>query len=242
MASYSRFGVGLAAMFRVWFEPDFARYYVAWLAGRPPGVPQPEVEPVSPTLVLSAPSAETSVVELSEKVKQPEQSPTAEAAAEGTATESLEKLKQPEEVPVASPAVAPSASLASESAGLSEDALLLLGLFQRDGRLIDFLEQDVVGFSDNDVGAAARLVHAGCRKVLHQYLTVKPLRDEAEGASVTLVSGYDPHEYKLVGDVPSTGNIQGRLRHPGWRATELKLPSKVGNVDLRVLAPAEVEI
>jgi hypothetical protein len=39
-------------------------------------------------------------------------------------------------------------------------ALSLLALLQLEARLIDFTEQDIDGFSDADVGSAARLVHA----------------------------------------------------------------------------------
>src|SRR5258706_10952915 len=43
-------------------------------------------------------------------------------------------------------------------------ALQLLALLQREGRFVDFLEEDVTSFSDADIGAAARVVHGGCRK------------------------------------------------------------------------------
>src|SRR4051812_45882142 len=45
-------------------------------------------------------------------------------------------------------------------------ALQLLALLQREGRFVDFLQENVTGFSDQDVGAAARVVHEGCRKAL----------------------------------------------------------------------------
>src|SRR5262249_23557231 len=43
-------------------------------------------------------------------------------------------------------------------------ALTLLAAFQREGRLVDFLQQEIAGFSDEEIGAAARVVHGGCRK------------------------------------------------------------------------------
>src|SRR4051812_2727040 len=52
--------------------------------------------------------------------------------------------------------------------------LVLLGALQREGRLIDFLGQDVAGFSDEEVGAAARVVHVGCSKVLTQFFEFEP--------------------------------------------------------------------
>jgi hypothetical protein len=74
-------------------------------------------------------------------------------------------------------------------------------LLQREGRLVDFLEQDVQSFCDEDVGAAARVVHEGCRKSLRAHLEVEPIRGEAEGATLTLEAGYDARAIKLVGDV-----------------------------------------
>ena len=55
-------------------------------------------------------------------------------------------------------------------------ALLLLELLQREGRLVDFSEQDIAKFSDADVAAAARLVHDGCRKALRAHVPVTPIR------------------------------------------------------------------
>jgi hypothetical protein len=123
-----------------------------------------------------------------------------------------------------------------------DTALQLLGLFQREGRLVDFLEQDIATFTDADVGAAARVVHEGCRKALRAHATVDPLRPEAEGARVTLDAGFDPDEVKLVGDVKGQAPFAGVLRHRGWRATRFDLPRFVGEHDARVLAPAEVEL
>ncbi len=121
-------------------------------------------------------------------------------------------------------------------------ALQLLALFQREGRLIDFLEQDIAAFPDADVGAAARLVHEGCRKALHDHAKLEPVRAEDEGAKVTLESGFSPDEVKLTGDVHGSAPYEGILRHRGWRASDLKLPVPVAGHDARVLAPAEVEL
>src|SRR5215469_14012023 len=56
---------------------------------------------------------------------------------------------------------------------LHASGLLVLSLLQRDGRLIDFLQENVTGFSDADVGVAARVVHAGCKKALAEHFTVE---------------------------------------------------------------------
>lgn len=121
-------------------------------------------------------------------------------------------------------------------------ALLLLGILQREGRLIDFLEQDVAGFSDADVGAAARAVHEGTRRALRSHLKVEPARSEAEGARITLEAGFDASAVKLTGDVRGSAPFTGTLKHPGWRAREVHLPRAVEGHDVHVLAPAEVEL
>ena len=123
-----------------------------------------------------------------------------------------------------------------------EDALQLLALLQREGRLVDFLEQDVTAFSDADVGAAARVVHDGCRRALHAQATLTPLRAEQEGARVTIDGEASPDEVKLTGNVQGKPPYTGILRHRGWRASAFVLPAVVRDYDASVLAPAEVEL
>ena len=137
-----------------------------------------------------------------------------------------------------SPSLAVPSSDASSS---SNAALQLLALLQREGRLIDFLQQDVTAFADADIGAAARVVHDGCRKALATHLEIKPVRDEREGGPVTL-DVVEPNAVKLVGNVSGTAPFRGTLRHRGWRVESLRLPELVAGADPRVLAPAEVEL
>jgi hypothetical protein len=124
----------------------------------------------------------------------------------------------------------------------TDAALQLLALLQQEGRLIDFLEQDVASFSDADVGSAARVVHDGCRRALRAHAKLLPVRTEEEGARVTLAAGFSPDEIKLTGNVVGDAPFTGVLRHRGWRVTELVLPTAVRSYDARVLAPAEVEL
>jgi hypothetical protein len=123
-----------------------------------------------------------------------------------------------------------------------EAALQLLALLQREGRLVDFLEEDVASFADADIGAAARVVHAGCRKALRDHVKLAPVRDEAEGAKVSLPEGFDPSAVKLTGDVQGKGPFTGTLRHRGWRATVVSMPVAVPGHDARIVAQAEVEL
>lgn len=142
----------------------------------------------------------------------------------------------PEATPAPSPAVAPTATHATPEDG----ALQLLSLLQREGRFVDFVEQEVTTFSDQDVGAAARLVHEGCRKALHAHARVVSVRSEAEGARLSLTQA--SAEVKLVGNVAGSAPFQGVLRHRGWKVEELKLPKLVGVHDPKVVAQAELEL
>ncbi|MGH7269629.1 MAG: DUF2760 domain-containing protein [Polyangiaceae bacterium] len=121
-------------------------------------------------------------------------------------------------------------------------ALHLLALLQREGRFIDFLQQDIASFPDPEIGAAARVVHEGCRKALRAHATIEPLRGEAEGSQVTLPLGFDADEVTLVGNVTGQPPYTGVLRHRGWRATTFELPRLVGEHDAEILAAAEVEL
>ncbi len=124
-----------------------------------------------------------------------------------------------------------------------EDAALqLLALLQREGRFVDFLEEDIDTFADADVGAAARVVHQGCRKALREHVTLEPVRAEAEGAALTVPPGFDAAQLRLVGNVTGEAPFRGRLQHRGWRATAVRLPRLVPGHDVRVVAPAEVEL
>jgi Domain of unknown function (DUF2760) len=123
-----------------------------------------------------------------------------------------------------------------------ESALQMLGLLQQEGRFLDFIEEDIAAFSDADIGAAARLVHEGCHKALCQYLTIEPVRGEGEGSRITLESGFDASAIRLTGNVVGQPPFTGTLAHRGWRATEAKLPKLAESHDVKVLAPAEVEL
>ena len=123
-----------------------------------------------------------------------------------------------------------------------EGALHLLSIFQRDGRFVDFLKEDITSFKDADVGAAARLVHQGCKKALDAYFVLAPVKTEEEGATVVVERGFDAAAVRLAGDVKGEAPFKGTLAHGGWKAVEVKLPERPGFVDQRIVAPAEVEV
>ncbi|MGE0869659.1 MAG: DUF2760 domain-containing protein [Kofleriaceae bacterium] len=123
-----------------------------------------------------------------------------------------------------------------------DGALALLALLQREGRLVDFLREPLDGFSDADIGAAARDVHRGCRKVLEQHLSFEPVMPGSEEAKVSVPKGFDPAEIRLIGEAKGEPPFSGTLRHHGWRVTDAKLPSLAEGIDRTVIAPAEVEL
>ena len=120
------------------------------------------------------------------------------------------------------------------------EALQLLALLQRSGRLVDFLEQDITTFSDADVGVAARVIHEGCKKALRSHVTVAPIRTEEEGARIT-IDAVSP-EISLVGNVSGSAPYRGKLEHRGWRASRIDLPEMNEAHDAFILAPAEVSL
>jgi hypothetical protein len=147
-----------------------------------------------------------------------------------TAPAASEKSEVPKPAPVVVKEVSPDA------------ALQLLGLLQRGGRLIDFTQENLAAYSDADIGAAARLVHEGCRKVLQEHFTIAPVRTEGEGSRITLNEGFDASAIRLTGNVTGKPPFQGSISHRGWRATEVRLPKLVERHDASILAPAEVEL
>jgi hypothetical protein len=134
---------------------------------------------------------------------------------------------------------APRANLATAT---PEAALQLLALLQQQGRLVDFLEEEVDQYSDQQVGAAARLVHQGCRQVLRDYFTVSPVREEAEGSAVRVQEGFDPAAIRLTGNLVGQAPFSGKLVHRGWRATDVRLPQVAADHVFTILAAAEVEL
>jgi len=128
------------------------------------------------------------------------------------------------------------------SGGSPAAALHLLAVLQREGRLIDFCEEEVAGFSDAEVGAAARTVHAGCRKVLRGGLKLQPILPQPEGAQVQVPAGFDPAAIRLTGNVVGSPPFTGTLRHHGWRAVEVELPAPPASQLPGLLSPAEVEL
>jgi hypothetical protein len=127
---------------------------------------------------------------------------------------------------------------------VSDGALQLLNIFQRDSRLLDFLMEDLSGYVDDQIGAVVRNVHSDCKASLNRHVTLAPVIDGVEGTFQKLDSSKtpDPNRIKLVGNVPASGKVGGGiLRHRGWRAVSVNLPP-LGKGDTSILTPAELEV
>jgi hypothetical protein len=143
------------------------------------------------------------------------------------------------EAPAPTPAPVAAAPL---HAAPTESALQLLGLLQREARLIDFVMEDMSSYSDADVGAAARVVHDQCKKALTEHVKLERVRSEPEGDRVTVAAGFSASEVRLVGNVTGSAPFNGVLTHAGWRAASIELPQLSQGHDVRVIAAAEVEL
>jgi hypothetical protein len=123
----------------------------------------------------------------------------------------------------------------------SDGALQILAILQRDSRLIDFLQEDVSGYSDDQIGAAVRELHDQCRDAIARYVTLAPVIDGVEG-TYAKAPAQDANLVKFVGNVPAKPPAGGTLRHKGWRATKVDLPDLPAKQDATIIAAAEIEI
>ncbi len=123
---------------------------------------------------------------------------------------------------------------------VSDGALQFLAILQRDARLVDFLMEDIAGYSDDQVGAAVRELHDQCRDSLRRTVVLEPVIDGVEGAFAKAPST-DSSVVKFIGNVPAKPPAGGTLRHKGWKAVKIDLPALAGK-DPAVIAPAEIEI
>ena len=135
----------------------------------------------------------------------------------------------------------------SEGAKPADGAVQILAILQREARLIDFLEEDIAPYTDEQVGAAVRDIHKNSRAALERHVTLKPVVDGVEGTNTNLASaGLDAKDtvrLRIVGKVPADGKVDaGVLRHRGWRVEKIDLPTTPMGKKAAILAPAEIEV
>lgn len=118
----------------------------------------------------------------------------------------------------------------------------LFSVLQREGRLMDFLQEDLSLYEDGQIGAAVRSIHENCKKTVARYLSPEPVMKHAEGETVEIAAEFDQHAVKLVGNVVGQPPFSGILRHRGWQLRSISLPKLSDSENPNLIAPAEVEI
>ena len=150
----------------------------------------------------------------------------------------------PREAPA--PAAAPVAAQPPPPAANQAEAevVAFVSLLQEKGRLVDFLMEDVTPYDDKQVGAAARVVHQGCREVLNDSFRITPISQAEEGSRITVPAAYAADEYRLLGKISGDPPFTGTLLHKGWKTESVKLPRilKSDEKHLPSIAPAQVEL
>jgi hypothetical protein len=120
--------------------------------------------------------------------------------------------------------------------------LRLLTLMQREGRLLDFLLEDIGAYPNEQIGAAVRDIHKSCQHALKEHLVLEPVLSQPEDADVDVPAGFDPSAIRLTGNVTGQPPFRGKLLHHGWRVKEIKIAAPPEGQDEFVVQPAEVEL
>ena len=122
----------------------------------------------------------------------------------------------------------------------SESVLVLLSLLQEEGRFIDFIMENISSFEDAHIGAVARVVHQGCRRVLNEYSSIQSICEEKEGDDVVFKNAVEMNKYRVNGEASDSYPCKAKLLHKGWKLVDLKLPELIGIK--RNISTPEVEI
>lgn len=121
-------------------------------------------------------------------------------------------------------------------------ACQLLTLLQSEARFIDFVQEDLSHATDEQIGAAARIIHSGSQKVIKEYFQLASIRTEEEETQITVAEGFNPSEIKLIGNVLGSAPYRGVLTHQGWKVIAVNLPKLAQGHDANIIAAAEVEL
>jgi hypothetical protein len=117
-----------------------------------------------------------------------------------------------------------------------------LSVLQREGRLLDFFDEDLKQYSDEQIGAAVRSIQADCKQAVKKYIDPRPVVNVNEGETYTVAPGFDMNAITLVGNVTGEPPFEGIVRHPGWKAGKKEIPRLADIRDASVITPAEIEI
>ncbi len=117
-----------------------------------------------------------------------------------------------------------------------------LSVLQREGRLLDFFDEDLKQYSDEQIGAAVRSIQADCKQSIKKYIDPRPVVAGDEGDAITVEPGFDMNAMNLVGDVAGEPPFEGIIRHPGWKAGKKEIPRLSDIRDSSIITPAEIEV
>ena len=132
------------------------------------------------------------------------------------------------------------------SESIDAELINLLSQFQEKGRFVDFLMEDVSRYTDQQVAAAARVVHQGCGAVVREHFSITPAHSSREGEAITVESSDSAGGVRLVGNVGGQPPYKGVVLHRGWKTEKVTLPRVVQESltpeRIKLIAPAQVEV
>ena len=180
------------------------------------------------------------VISLTRKANKPEAAQVQKAKPSPTAKPEIKIVEKIVEVEKVVPGPAPEPVILKEAT--PDAALQLLSLLQKEARLIDFIKENIAAYKDEEVGAAARVVHEGCNKVISEHFELEPVREEQENSRITLPKGFDASSVRLTGNIVGKPPFTGTLVHKGWKISDIRLPKITEGHNVNVVAAAEVEL
>ena len=123
------------------------------------------------------------------------------------------------------------------------DAVTLLATLQREARFIDFIQENLDDYTNDQVGAAVRDIHRDCYQVLDRLFGIQEVVTGEEGESISLPKNYQLDRFQLVGNISEEVQSEGKLIHHGWEISKCEIPTWSGNQEAStIIAPAEVEV
>ncbi|MFN2356900.1 MAG: DUF2760 domain-containing protein, partial [Desulfotignum sp.] len=73
-----------------------------------------------------------------------------------------------------------------------------LSVLQREGRLLDFFDEDLGRYEDDQIGAAVRSIQEDCKRAMKKYIDPRPVVDSNEGQPITIPPGFDMDAITIV--------------------------------------------
>ncbi len=126
---------------------------------------------------------------------------------------------------------------------LRNDAVTLLAALQREGRFVDFVQEDLDPYDDAQIGAVVRDVHKGTKKAITRMFDIQHVLEQEDGAEIEIGKSEELETITLVGNVSGELPYQGTVQHPGWKISKCELPQWSGSEKTAsIIVPAEVEV